>query len=161
MIAASASWESASSLTERGQSGSSDVASFLDRELRKLLEHYAAPRMEVLIAEREELVADPSAKGSMKLGVVPIDEDAARTAIEFAFSLPRSMPAPEIAPDADGEICFDWFGPKQKMFSVSINKAGRIAFAGRFSEKSKIHGIEQLSEACPPEIIRGIAKATR
>ena len=156
MISYSATWDSVPALTERIQSGSSDVASFLDRELRKLLEHYASPRMDILIAEIEELMADSSAQAA-----VPIDEGTARAAIEFAFLLPRSLPAPEVAPDPDGEVAFDWLGPKQKMFSVSINKAGRIAFAGRYSEKSKIHGIEQLSEACPPEIIRGIAKATR
>ena len=146
--------------TERGQNGASEVASDLDIRLRTLIEHYAAPRMNVLASDIEELVTDLSSREQADPGIVPVDEHTARTAIEFALLLPRSMPAPEIASDADGEICFDWLGPKKKMFSVCINKAGRIAFAGRFSETSKIHGIEQLSEACPPEIIRGIKKAT-
>jgi len=159
MISYSATWDSVPALTERVQSGSSEEASFLDRELRKLLEHYAAPRMDILIAEIEELVAD-SSKGLAPIAGLPIDGATACAAIEFAFLLPRSLPAPEIAPDPDGEIAFDWLGPRQKMFSVSINNAGRIAFAGRFGDKSKIHGTEQLSEVCPPEVIRGIAKAT-
>lgn len=159
MIASSTTWDSFT-MTERGQTGSSEVASFLDQEVRKLLVHYAAPRMDVLISEIEELVADSIASTNVEPGLTPIDQETAHTAIEFAFLLPRSLPAPEIAPDSDGEVSFDWLGPKQKMFSVTINKAGRIAFAGRFSEKSKIHGIEQLSETCPPEIIRGIARAT-
>jgi len=161
MIVSSTKWDSTFTLTEWGQAGSSDAASFLDRKLKELLAHYAAPRMEALISEIDELVDDSAKTENIASGMRPVDEDTARAAIEFAFLLPRSMPAPEIAPDVDGEVSFDWLGPGQKMFSVSINKSGRIAFAGRFSEKSKIHGTEQLSEACPPEIIRGIARATR
>lgn len=161
MIVSGSNWDSTFVLTERSQTGSSDAASFLDRELREVLAHYAAPRMGVLISEIDELVADSATAENNASGVQPVDEDTARAAIEFAFLLPRSMPAPEIAPDMDGEVSFDWLGPGQKMFSVSINKTGRIAFAGRFGEKSKIHGTEQLSEACPPEVFRGIAKATR
>jgi hypothetical protein len=70
------------------------------------------------------------------------------------------MPVPEVTSDPDGEISFDWFGSEGKMFSVSLNRNRRIAYAGRFGEMSKVHGIEQLSEVCPPEILRGIAKAT-
>lgn len=155
MISYSATWDPVPALGERVQTGSSEEASFLDCEMDRLLKHYAAPRMGILIAEIDELVAD-----SLAAELTHIDEGTARAAIEFAFLLPRSLPAPEVASDSDGEIEFDWLGPKQKIFSVVINKTGRIAFAGRFSERSKIHGTEQLSSFLPADILRGIAKAT-
>lgn len=150
-----------SALTDRTRSGSGEEASYLDREVAKLLKHYSAPRMEVLIPEIEALVTEPEAMKTAGAPITPIDEDTARAAIAFAMLLPRSAPVPEIAPDSDGEICFDWLGSKRRIFSVSINKAGCLAYAGRYSEKSKIHGTEQLAEECPPEIARGIERATQ
>lgn len=46
------------------------------------------------------------------------------------------------------------------MFSASIDRSGRIAYAGRFGERSKVHGVEELSDSLPQEILRGIEKAT-
>jgi hypothetical protein len=90
----------------------------------------------------------------------PVDAATATAAIQFAYLLPWSIPMPEVAPDADGEISFDWIGPLGKMFSVSLDRTGRISYAGRFGRRSNIHGTEQLSTACPQEIIRGIRRAT-
>jgi hypothetical protein len=36
----------------------------------------------------------------------------------------------------------------------------RELYAGRFSELSKVHGIEHISDSCPQEILRGIEKTT-
>lgn len=156
MISYSTTWDSVAGFAERVQGGSSNEACFVDREMVKLLEHYAAPRMDILVSEIEKLVAD----SYLAEEAARIDEGTARAAKEFASLLPRSLPLPEIATDSDGEIEFDWLGPKHKMFSVTVNRAGRIAFAGRFSERSKIHGTEQLSTNLPTEVFRGIAKAT-
>jgi hypothetical protein len=47
------------------------------------------------------------------------------------------------------------------MFSVSVGADGRLSYAGRFSDTSKIHGMEQLSEMFPREILVGIEKAIK
>lgn len=160
VISYAATWGYTSALTDRTRGGSGKEASYLDREVAKLVEHYSAPRMEVLIPEIEALVTESVANKAAGALVTPIEEDTARAAIAFAMLLPRSAPIPEIAPDSDGEICFDWLGSKRRIFSVSVSKTGRLAYAGRFGEKSKMHGVEQLVEACPPEIARGIERAT-
>ncbi|MFZ0285248.1 MAG: hypothetical protein WAL32_08450 [Terriglobales bacterium] len=92
---------------------------------------------------------------------VAVNEATAQQALAFVMSLPRSIPIPEVAPDPDGEVSFDWIGKAGKMFSVSVGADGRISYAGRFSDKSKTHGIEQLSDTCPREILFGIEKALR
>jgi len=135
----------------------SDAAESVDRVIEEGLRHLAKPRMELLASEIEQVLEETAREAGG--GFVPVDIETASAALQFAYSLPWSLPNPEVAPDPDGDISFDWLGPSGKMFSVSVNKTGRVAYAGRFGDRSKIHGIEQISTVCPQEIIRGIARA--
>jgi hypothetical protein len=128
--------------------GSSVEAHHLQTLVRETFSHYLAPRVAWLASEIEQVLSESS-----------IDRPTADAALAFSLVLPRSLPAPEVAPEADGEISFDWLGPSGKVFSVSVDGSGRLAYAGRFGPRSRVHGTEQLSIACPPEIIRGISKA--
>jgi hypothetical protein len=117
--------------------------------------HAPAPLVfDQLVSEIHEV-----ARESLVMGFVPANEDTQQMAIKFAKLLPTSITAPEIGVDPDGEISFDWLGASNKIFSVSVDSHGRLAYAGRFGEKQKINGVEQLLENCPPEIIRGIKRA--
>jgi hypothetical protein len=142
-------------LRDWASTGVSDVARQVKLALEKSLEHYLETRLELLLPEIENLhaVSDETS--------IPVDLDTIRAATQFAYSLPRFGPMPEVSADPDGEISFDWIGPSGQMFSVSVNKQNRLAYAGWFGEKSRIHGIEQLAESCPQQIVRGIEKATR
>src|SRR6266853_2282447 len=133
--------------------GVSDVAGKLDLALEESLNHYLQTRLETLLPEIENLLAVSDETS------IPVDPATIRAATQFAYSLPRFSPLPEVSADPDGEISFDWSGPSGEMFSVSVNKHNRLAYAGWFGEKSRIHGIEQLAEGCPQQIIRGIEKA--
>ena len=145
-------------MAEPDPRGFSAAAISVARELRAALAHYRSPRLaqiqlEIMdLSEREEAIDNYAPL---------VDRDTAEMALSFAQLLPRSLPAPEISADPDGEVSFDWLGSAGKMFSVSVNKDGRISYAGRFGDKSKVHGIEQLSEVHPQEIVRGIQKAVR
>jgi hypothetical protein len=138
--------------------GSSNAAEIVERALAAGLQHYSEPRVDWIVSEITQMMSEPIETPSRS---ILVDEQTASTAIQFARLLPWSLPTPEVAPEADGEISFDWLGPSRKMFSVSVNRTGRIAYAGRFGERSKVHGTEQLSEMCPREITQGIARATR
>ena len=142
-------------LRDWASSGVSEVARQVKRQLEKSLDHYLETRMEFLLPEIESLhvVSDETS--------IPVDLETIRAATQFAYSLPRLGPIPEVSADPDGEISFDWIGPSGEMFSVSVNKQNRLAYAGWFGDKSRIHGTEQLAEGCPQQIIRGIEKATR
>ncbi len=144
----------------RTEAGSSEVALSIGRLHEESLRHFAEPRIESLAAEIDQLVSEAGSEVFAE-GSIPVDIYTADAALQFARILPWSLPLPEVASDADGDISFDWVGPSGKMFSVSFNRSGRIAYAGRFGERSKIHGTEQLSEACPQEVMRGISRATR
>lgn len=142
-------------LRDWASTGVSDVARRLNLALEESLEHYLETRLEILIPEIANLyvVSDETS--------IPVDMDTMRAATQFAYSLPRFGPIPDVSVDPDGEISFDWTGPSGEMFSVSVNRHNRLAYAGWFGEKSRIHGIEQLAEGCPQQIVRGIEKATR
>jgi len=133
----------------------SDIARQIKLSLEKSLGHYLEPRLELLLPEIENLraVSDETS--------IPVHPDTIRAARQFAYSLPRFGPLPEVSVDPDGEISFDWTGSSGEMFSVSVNEQNRLAYAGWFGEKSRVHGIEQLAEGCPQQIVRGIEKATR
>lgn len=131
--------------------GVSDVATRVGQVFEESLEHYLESRLEVLIPEIENLSNGPTI----------VDGNTISAAVQFAYSLPRFGPIPEVSADPDGEISFDWFGRSGEMFSVSVNSRKRLAYAGWFGETSRIHGIEKLAEGCPQQIVRGIQRATR
>lgn len=160
MIACAPALDARPPLIERTETGSSEAASSINKQLKEFVTHYSGLRLQLLGQEIMSLV-QPSAESLRDREMVPIDYDTAEAALQFAVLLPKSLPLPEVAPDPDGEISFDWLGKGGKIFSVSIGANGRLSYAGRFGEKSKIHGIEELSHSCPEEILRGIEKAIK
>lgn len=140
--------------TERGVS---EPARVIAERLLAFCEHYSKPRRQILEPEIMALLGS----GAVNEEGMAVNYETARKAVAFAMLLPRAVPIPEVAPDPDGEISFDWIGKAGKMFSVSIGADGRISYAGRFGDKSKTHGVEQLSEEFPREILFGIEKALR
>ena len=139
------------------ETGASESARIIAEHLRVFWKHYSKPRRQILEPEIMALLGSDAGNEES----VAVNDETARTAVAFAMLLPRTVPKPEVAPDPDGEISFDWIGKSGKMFSVSISADGRITYAGRFGDKSKTHGVEQLSEVFPREILLGIEKALR
>jgi hypothetical protein len=159
MIAYPPALQSPPPVVGRHESGASEAASELNRLIDKFLVHYSEPRLSLLVPEIMALVRNaPGSSGDLEM--IPVSENTAREAVRFVTLLPKSLPIPEIAADPDGEIAFDWIAKSGSMFTVSVDATGRLAYAGRFGVKSKIHGIEQLSDSCPQEILRGIQRAT-
>ena len=129
--------------------GVSPEANALQEQVNQSVTHYLQPRLNLLVPEIEALADETAVKS-----------ETVKAAIRFAYCLPRLGPLPEVSVDPDGEISFDWMAPTGELFSVSVNDQSRLAYAGWFGEKSRTHGIEQLVEGCPQEIIRGIQKTT-
>ena len=157
MTAYAGTLHSPAAFVARVNRGSSDAAKTVDAIVAEGLKHYSEPRIESIVSEIVQILAESEAETLVR--AIPVSLQTADLAIQFARLLPWSLPTPEVSPEADGEISFDWLGPQNKMFSVSVSQTGRIAYAGRFGERSKVHGIEQLSDTCPSEVIRGISRA--
>lgn len=71
-------------------------------------------------------------------------------------AIPSSLPMPELAPEPDGQIALDWIQSKNRIFSLSIGKSGRLSY-------SWLDGADQgyavaRFDYCslPPRILEGI-----
>lgn len=157
MMAYSATLEMRPTLYSHDYRGASVEAAQLRNLMTELCAHAARSTLEFLIPDIESLLSETRDHGADPESI-HVTRETVRRAVAFAWSLPRSLPTPEVSADPDGEISFDWLGASGTMFSVSINDRGRLAFAGRFSEKSKLHGTEEFVDACPSEVLRGIEK---
>lgn len=143
------------SIALKYDAGVSDTAERMQQTFKESVEHYLKPRLDQMESEIAEVMVDSRDVS------VPVDRATALEALRFASLLPGSAPLPEVSPDPDGEISFDWFGPLGKMFSVSVNKSGQLSYAGWFGEDRRIHGTERMVNGVPEEIVRGIQRATR
>ena len=134
--------------------GASTEAETIEEYFKKSLDHYLESRLQSLVPEILSL------SGVNDNISTSVEEETISSAIQFAYCLPRFGPMPEVSRDPDGEIAFDWTGSTGKMFSVSVNKQKRLAYAGWFGEGSRIHGVEQMAKECPKQIVQGIENAT-
>ena len=106
--------------------------------------------------ELEELSQVATCQNWDNLGSVPLDADTYQIAKRFILALPSSIPAPELTVDRDGEVNFDWFGSGEKIFSASLRKDGRIAFAGQFSARKRLSGLEEFNDSVLKEIVESV-----
>ncbi|HYI12057.1 MAG TPA: hypothetical protein VEK57_23585 [Thermoanaerobaculia bacterium] len=65
-------------------------------------------------------------------------------AVTFIRALPDGMLLPEVAPEPDGSISFDWVMSRTRVFSVSIGSTDRLAFAW-IDGTDRGHGVARFS----------------
>lgn len=76
----------------------------------------------------------------------------------FLFSLPSSLPVPDVVPEPDGEIGFEWSKEPKRIFSVSISPNGLLSYAGLIGRTSKTHGTEIFDDTVPQVILDAIRR---
>jgi len=67
--------------------------------------------------------------------------------------IPTSYPMPEISPEPDGGIGFEWYRKKGFSFVISINGKSIITYAGLFGKDSEISGSEHFTNLLPKIIL--------
>jgi hypothetical protein len=81
-------------------------------------------------------------------GAIPISSQTiglTAEIVERLFTmLPKGTPAPDLIPEADGEICLSWSVDANRLFSLSIGEDGKINFAGQFGNEGGIHGWQPI-----------------
>ena len=78
----------------------------------------------------------------------------------FLISLPFAIPLPEVIPEPNGEIAFEWRKKVASLFVVSIADTGRLIYAGRFG-MAKGNGVDYFSGGIPTEILSAIRRVIR
>lgn len=84
-----------------------------------------------------------------------INRESRQNAFNFALSLPSTIPTPEIYVDPDGEVAFEWYEDKRKVFSISFGSKNKISYAGTYGF-NKTYGVEYFCDDMPEVILRNI-----
>jgi hypothetical protein len=92
---------------------------------------------------------------------LPVLTETAIRTFAFVYDLPEWMQAPDIIPEADGEIALEWFIAPELTFSVSIGHSGPIHYAGLFGDGEEIHGVAPYSFCVPESVLQMLAKLFR
>lgn len=92
---------------------------------------------------------------------MPISQAALSEAERFLGALPSWIPAPEIVPEPDGDIGFEWNRGKDWVFVASVNGTNRITYAGLFGIGNKTHGTELFDGSIPKTLSDLIARLLR
>ena len=75
--------------------------------------------------------------------------------------VPKGLPAPDIIPEADGEICLRWVVDTEQELSISIGAHGKINFAGQFGREGGIHGWQPLDTTNPTALDRSLQEIAK
>ena len=73
-------------------------------------------------------------------GAIGIEATAIWNAEDFIRALPDGFPLPEFAPEPDGSISLDWIESRYSLFSLSIGRGNRLAYAW-LDGSDKGHGV--------------------
>lgn len=81
----------------------------------------------------------------------------ARDIIPMLNSAFLDVPMPEITPEPDGNIAFEWFDEYGRTFVFSIDDNQTLTYAGIFGQ-SKTHGYERLTDFLPGTLIYNLKR---
>ena len=84
-------------------------------------------------------------------GAMAVSYNEIDTARKFLWMLPESITTPEVSPDPDGAISFNWGNGYDQMFSISAEK-NILIYAGLFNDGVKKHGQLPFYNEIPIEI---------
>lgn len=110
-----------------------------------------------IVQELNNIYEDCSQPNWDSYGATPIDIETYRESLRFIEYLPKDIPCPELTPEPDGEVSFEWFISNQKLFSVSIGRNGELSYAGIYGI-IKAHGAEFLGDELPKTIFENIKR---
>ena len=81
------------------------------------------------LSQLASLATECAAPGWDGETAAPIDPVAVLWVERFVRALPDGMPLPEFGPEPDGSISLDWIASRTRLFSLSVGRSGRLAFA--------------------------------
>lgn len=91
-------------------------------------------------------------------GAAAIDELAVRNAEDVLFALPPGIPMPDLAPEPNGGVSLEWFRSRNQMFSISVNRGLRLAYAW-LDGSDRGHAVARFDQrVIPAGILEGIKR---
>lgn len=114
--------------------------------------------LQVALRELDETYRECSKEDWDGYGALPVSQEAYHEATRFLKAWPLSLPVPELGPEPEGDIGFEWNFGKNKVFAVSVHGSNFITYAGLLGAGNKTHGTEAFDGAIPQEIINKILR---
>jgi hypothetical protein len=81
---------------------------------------------------------------------------AAASAKRFVRSMPNGVPLPEFAPEPDGSISLDWIHSPTQVFSISVGRTNRLAYAWLDGSDKGYAVAHFAGQNIPARILEGI-----
>lgn len=98
-------------------------------------------------------------------GAAPVTDQtlglAARISTTLFALLPKGTPAPDLIPEADGEICISWAADTSRVFSASVGEHGKINFSGQFGSQGGIHAWQSIDATNPSALEESLDDVVR
>ncbi len=111
-----------------------------------------------VFAALKETYQECSEAGWDGYDALPITQETYDEAVRFLSALPSWLPAPEIVPEPDGDIGFEWNFGKNRLLVASVDGANRITYAGLLRTGNKAHGTEVFDGSIPQTIVDHISR---
>lgn len=102
--------------------------------------------------EINDLYDECSIKNWDGYGARPLYRSLRKVIEKFLKVLPQNIPAPEVTPEPDGEVSLEWYYAKDEIFSISIGRKNRLAYAAIDGER-RSSGIEVFKDTIPKSLI--------
>jgi hypothetical protein len=109
---------------------------------------FAAIRSTLSVIRQECSIPDWDGRGAHAIGAEGI-AIAERVATAMFELLPAGTPAPDVAPEGDGEICLSWRLDATRTFAISSGTHGKVNFAGQLGEEGERHGWKPIDISSP------------
>ena len=114
------------------------------------MKKYSHPETEFsilsIIDEIESIASECSKKNWDGYQSDPIGDEAVRNAKNLVSHFPENIAQPDIVPEPDGSIGFEWDVEQDKWMIVSVDDKGNIYFAVKFDENSNTDGKIDFNE---------------
>lgn len=91
-------------------------------------------------------------------GAIPLDPRTVQVAVEIIRSLPDDLPLPSFSIEPDGSVSMDWMPCRNRTFTLSVGKSGRIPYAW-IEGADRGHAVAKLTGGqLPPRILQEIRR---
>lgn len=108
------------------------------------------------LSQLEKSVNEARENGWKGENSIAISISTMKYSLKFLEALPRDIPTPDVSAEPDGEIEFEWYKSKDRIFSVSVSNDSTISCAGRTSNQRKFYRFNFVSDTLPPTLIKDI-----
>ncbi len=109
-------------------------------------------RKSMLMSELVDVAEECSEDDWDGYGGLAVCRDAVFNAGAFIFALPDEYPLPEIAPEPDGALSFDWIRDRHHRVTISVDADDRLAYAW-LSGTDKGHAVARFNGKEIPSLI--------